>query len=82
MGLDSLLHFIVEGGSGGQKDLALEMLVCIVEGKAAFSTSTATGYKNDLFHKKSFVFSVILRKTPNRCLTRSGDVPNGLREIT
>ena len=26
------------------------MLVCIVKGKAAFSASTATGYKNDLFH--------------------------------
>jgi hypothetical protein len=126
------------------------MLVCILEGKAAFSTSTATGYKNDLFHSKvpsnpnfslerfcriskklSFRASPTpyraqgrlvgrdpesrevadnqiildtppllagddelehsllggrqrggLRKTPNRFLTRSGDIPVRLEEIT
>ena len=119
------------------------MFVCIVQSKAAFSTSTATSYKNDLFQsippskqspppletvlqydeavipgepndcgrdpesRKVAEIQIILdpppssagddelghslqggsqragsRKTPNRFLIRSGDVPIRLREIT
>ena len=58
------------------------MVVRILKGKAAFSTSTTTSHKNDLFHTKSLAVFVLLRKTPNRCLTRSGEIPVRLKEIT